>query len=158
ENLAYVIYTSGSTGRPRGVAIQHDSANTLLHWAQEVFPAEELGAVLASTSICFDLSVFEIFAPLSWGGKTIVVRNALALAEIGQDSGVKLLNTVPSAMMELLEIRGVPSSVRTVNLAGEALPPNLVEQLYERLNVERVFNLYGPSEDTTYSTYACLKR
>ena len=103
ENLAYVIYTSGSTGRPRGVAIQHGSANVLLQWAREVFTAEELEGVLASTSICFDLSVFEIFAPLSWGGKTIVVRNALDLAEMGQAPGVMLLNTVPSAMAELLQ-------------------------------------------------------
>ena len=158
ENLAYVIYTSGSTGRPRGVAIQHGSANVLLQWAREVFSAEELGGVLASTSICFDLSVFEIFAPLSWGGKTIVVRNALKLAEIGQGLVVRLLNTVPSAMAELLRIKGVPGSIRTVNLAGEALPPNIVEQLYDELKVEQVFNLYGPSEDTTYSTYACLKK
>ncbi len=157
-NLAYVIYTSGSTGRPKGVAIQHSSANVLLHWAREVFSAKELEGVLASTSICFDLSVFEIFAPLSWGGKAIVVRNALSLAEIGQDPGVTLLNTVPSAMAELLRIKGVPDSIRTVNLAGEALPPNIVEQLYEESKVERVFNLYGPSEDTTYSTYACFKR
>jgi amino acid adenylation domain-containing protein len=158
ENLAYVIYTSGSTGRPRGVAIQHGSANVLLQWAREVFTAEELDGVLASTSICFDLSIFEIFVPLSWGGKTIVVRNALDVAEMGQVPGVRLLNTVPSAMAELLQLKGVPCSIRTVNLAGEALPPNLVEQLYKELRVERVFNLYGPSEDTTYSTYACLKR
>jgi amino acid adenylation domain-containing protein len=157
-NLAYVIYTSGSTGRPKGVAIQHSSANVLLQWAREVFSVKELEGVLASTSICFDLSVFEIFAPLSWGGKTIVVRNALSLAEMGQNPGVTLFNTVPSAMAELLRIKGIPGSIRTVNLAGEALPPNTVEQLYEESNVERVFNLYGPSEDTTYSTYACLKR
>jgi amino acid adenylation domain-containing protein len=158
ENLAYVIYTSGSTGKAKGVAIQHGSANVLLHWAREVFTTEELGGVLASTSICFDLSVFEIFAPLSWGGKAILVRDALALAEMRQEPGVTVLNTVPSAMAELLRINGVPSSVRTVNLAGEALRPNLVEQLFKESNVERVFNLYGPSEDTTYSTYACLKR
>jgi amino acid adenylation domain-containing protein len=158
QNLAYVIYTSGSTGRPRGVAIQHGSAHGLLQWAREVFSTEELGGVLASTSICFDLSVFELFVPLSWGGKTIIVRDALSLAEIGQDSGVKLLNTVPSAMAELLRIKGVPGSIRTVNLAGEALQPNMVEEIYDELKVEQVFNLYGPSETTTYSTYACLKR
>ncbi|HEX3095097.1 MAG TPA: amino acid adenylation domain-containing protein [Candidatus Angelobacter sp.] len=158
ENLAYVIYTSGSTGRPKGVAIQHGSANVLLHWAREVFSAKELEGVLASTSICFDLSVFEIFAPLSWGGKAIVVRDALSLAEIGQGPGVTLLNTVPSAVAELLRVKGVPDWIRTVNLAGEALLPNTVEQLYEESTVERVFNLYGPSEDTTYSTYACFKR
>ena len=158
ENLAYVIYTSGSTGRPKGVAIQHSTANVLLHWAREVFSAEELGSVLASTSICFDMSVFEIFAPLSWGGKTTVVRNALALAEIGEKPGIKLLDTVPSAVAELLRIKGLPDSIRTVNLAGEALPLNTVEQLFAESKVERIFNLYGPSEDTTFSTYACLKR
>ncbi|HXQ70972.1 MAG TPA: condensation domain-containing protein, partial [Pyrinomonadaceae bacterium] len=64
-NLAYVIYTSGSTGRPKGVAIEHHSAATLVHWARETYSAEELQGVLASTSICFDLSVFELFVPLS---------------------------------------------------------------------------------------------
>ncbi len=158
ENLAYVIYTSGSTGKPRGVAIEHGSVNVLLHWAREVFPAEELSGVLASTSICFDLSVFEIFAPLSWGGKVIVAKDALALAEMGRAPGVTLLNTVPSAIAELLRSKSLPASIRTVNLAGEALPPDTVAQIYQEFNVERVFNLYGPSEDTTYSTYACLER
>src|SRR5438270_12953269 len=61
-------------------------------------------------------------------------------------------------MAELLRIKGLPGPIRTVNLAGEALPPNTLKQLYKESKVERVFNLYGPSEDTTYSTYACLKR
>ena len=157
-NLAYVIYTSGSTGRPKGVAIQHSSANVLLQWAREVFTANELSAVLASTSVCFDLSVFEIFAPLSWGGKSIVARDVLTLAEFEEQPEIRLLNTVPSAIAELLRIKGIPDSIRTVNLAGEALLPGTVDQLYEQSKVERVFNLYGPSEDTTYSTYACFRR
>ena len=82
ENLAYVIYTSGSTGMPKGVAITHRSAATMLHWAQEVFSAEQLRGVLASTSICFDLSVFEIFVPLCVGGKVILARNALELPQL----------------------------------------------------------------------------
>ena len=68
-NLAYVIYTSGSTGRPKGVAIEHRSAVALVRWARREFPAEEPARVLASTSICFDLSVFELFVPLSLGGR-----------------------------------------------------------------------------------------
>ena len=55
-------------------------------------------------------------------------------------------------------MNAVPKSVRTINLAGEALPEAMVREIYERTGVERVFNLYGPSEDTTYSTYACLPR
>ncbi|MGA9379612.1 MAG: condensation domain-containing protein, partial [Phormidium sp.] len=61
SNLASVLYTSGSTGRPKAVAIEHHSPVALISWAQSVFSPEQLSGVLASTSICFDLSVFEIF-------------------------------------------------------------------------------------------------
>ena len=67
NNLAYVIYTSGSSGTPKGVAIEHRNTVALLNWAKEVFTAGELAAVLSSTSICFDLSVFELFVPLELG-------------------------------------------------------------------------------------------
>ncbi|PPT09099.1 Malonyl CoA-acyl carrier protein transacylase [Geitlerinema sp. FC II] len=157
-NLAYTIYTSGSTGRPKGVAIEHRSTIALLEWAGEVFPPEDLAGVLASTSICFDLSVFELFVPLSYGGKVVLAQNALHLPTLPAAEDVTLINTVPSAIAELLRTRSIPSSVRTVNLAGEPLPLPLVQQLYERTQAQRVFNLYGPSEDTTYSTYTLVPR
>jgi amino acid adenylation domain-containing protein len=153
-NLAYVIYTSGSTGEPKGVAIEHRNAVAFLHWAKMVFSARELAGVLASTSICFDLSVFELFAPLSWGGKVILVEDALALREAAPAEEVTLINTVPSVMSELLASGGLPRSVRTVNLAGEPLPPDLVRRIYQGGAVEKVYDLYGPSETTTYSTFA----
>ena len=158
DNLAYIIYTSGSTGRPKGVAITHRSAATFLHWTHETFSQAELAGVLASTSICFDLSVFELFAPLTCGGTAIIGENALALPALAATHTITLVNTVPSAMTELMRIKGVPASVRTVNLAGEPLKRTLVDQLYQQPTIERVLNLYGPSEDTTYSTYAVLPR
>ncbi len=157
-NLAYVIYTSGSTGKPKGVAISHASAATFVRWSQEVFSSEELSRVLASTSICFDLSIFEIFVPLSCGGCVVVAGNALDLAETANAQDVSLVNTVPSAMRELVRMKGIPASVRVINLAGEALSGAQVREIYEETGVEKVFNLYGPSEDTTYSTYACVPR
>ncbi|HEV7552233.1 MAG TPA: amino acid adenylation domain-containing protein, partial [Candidatus Angelobacter sp.] len=157
ENLAYVIYTSGSTGKPKGVAIVHHGASVLIDWATQVFGKHELSGVLASTSICFDLSVFEIFVPLSVGGRVILASNALALPQWLNDGKISLVNTVPSAMAELIRMKGIPSSVRVVNLAGEALQRSLVEQIYGASSVESVFNLYGPSEDTTYSTSVRLK-
>ncbi len=156
DNLAYVIYTSGSTGMPKGVAISHRSAATMLHWAQEVFSAEQLRGVLASTSISFDLSVFEMFLPLSVGGKMILARNALELPQLAAKDEVSLINTVPSAMAELIRSRGMPETVQTVNLAGEAFKAELVKQIYEQSGATQVWNLYGPSEDTTYSTYALV--
>ena len=155
DNLAYVIYTSGSTGRPKGVAIEHRSALALLSWAKTVYTAEDLARILASTSICFDLSVFELFCPLASGDRVIMVKDALGLSDLPPDAGVTLVNTVPSAIAELLRVdRGIPASVRIVNLAGEPLSLALVHELYQRETIQRVFDLYGPSEATTYSTYA----
>ncbi|HYR09422.1 MAG TPA: amino acid adenylation domain-containing protein, partial [Longimicrobium sp.] len=150
RNLAYLIYTSGSTGIPKGVAIQHGSAAALLGWAWGVYTDEELSGVLASTSISFDLSVYEFFVPLSRGGRVIVVENALALPSSAAAGEVRLINTVPSAIAALLQ-GGIPAGVKTVNLAGEPLKQALVEALYAH-GIERVYDLYGPSEDTTYST------
>jgi amino acid adenylation domain-containing protein len=158
ENLAYVIYTSGSTGRPKGVAIAHASAVTLAHWARTQFDAEELSGVLFSTSVVFDLSVFELFVTLDAGGAVILAENALELPRLPAASEVRLVNTVPSAMTELVRLGGVPETVRTVNLAGEPLPRKLVRQIYERTRAARVLNLYGPSEDTTYSTFEVVAR
>jgi amino acid adenylation domain-containing protein len=157
-NLAYLIYTSGSTGRPKAVAIEHRSAVARVFWARDVFPAEELAGMLAATSVCFDLSVFEIFAPLAWGGRVILAENALELPSLPSASEVRLLNTVPSAAAELLRTGGLPPSVRTVNLAGEPLPGALAAALYATGTVERVLDLYGPSEDTTYSTGSQVPR
>ena len=154
ESLGYVIYTSGSTGRPKGVAIEHRSTVTLLQWAQRVYGAKELAGVLASTSVCFDLSVFELFLPLSVGGTVVIAEDALQLASGKWGVELSLINTVPSAMAELLRLECVPASVRVVNLAGEPLSQMLVQQLYEQSGIERVYDLYGPTEDTTYSTYA----
>ncbi|MBV9385322.1 MAG: amino acid adenylation domain-containing protein, partial [Chroococcidiopsidaceae cyanobacterium CP_BM_ER_R8_30] len=158
EHMAYLIYTSGSTGKPKGVAIEHHSTVSLLKWAEQVFTLEELAGVLASTSICFDLSVFEVFVPLSWGGTVILVENALHLPALKTAQNVTLINMVPSAVQELLRIDGIPASVRTVNLAGEPLQNTLVQQLYQLNHIRQVFNLYGPSEDTTYSTCDRVKR
>ncbi|HEY0601559.1 MAG TPA: amino acid adenylation domain-containing protein, partial [Herpetosiphonaceae bacterium] len=153
EHLAYVIYTSGSTGTPKGVAIPHRSTVAMLDWARHVFSAEQLAGVLAATSVCFDLSVFEIFLPLSVGGSVILAENVLQLPSLPAAASVTLINTVPSAMVELVRIGGVPHTVSTVNLAGEPLPWALVQSIYRQTAARHVFNLYGPSEDTTYSTF-----
>lgn len=158
DQLAYIIYTSGSTGQPKGVAIEHRNTIAFIDWAQQVFTREQLQGVLASTSLCFDLSVFEIFVTLSSGGTVILADNALELPTLPAANQVTLINTVPSAIAALLRSHSITTSVQTVNLAGEPLQTHLVHQLYALPHIREVYNLYGPSEDTTYSTVALMPR
>jgi amino acid adenylation domain-containing protein len=156
ENLSHVIFTSGSTGRPKGVMIRHSSVVVLLHWLRETITDAERASVLFSTSINFDVSVAEVFGTLAWGGKLVLVENALELA--GLEEEVVHVSMVPSAAAELLRSGGIPASVKTLNLGGEALPNTLAQGLYALGTVEKVGNLYGPTEDTTYSTYSVVPR
>ena len=153
DGLAYVIYTSGSTGRPKGVAIMHRNVLALVHWSRGVYSQDDLEGVLASTSVCFDLSVWEIFLTLARGGFLVMARNALELPDLPARDRVRLINTVPSAIAALQREGRIPSSVRIINLAGEPLKQSLVDALYQQSSIEHVYDLYGPSEDTTYSTW-----
>ncbi|MFV3291893.1 non-ribosomal peptide synthase/polyketide synthase [Pseudomonas sp. NY11955] len=153
SNLAYSIYTSGSTGKPKGVLIEHRNVTALIGWALASYSQEDLCGVLASTSICFDLSVWELFVTLSAGGYAVLAANALELPHLAARAQVRLINTVPSAIKMLHETGELPEGVHTINLAGEALKQSLVDDLYATGHVQRVYDLYGPSEDTTYSTF-----
>ncbi|HEX6751950.1 MAG TPA: amino acid adenylation domain-containing protein [Longimicrobium sp.] len=150
ENLAYVIYTSGSTGRPKGVQIEHRNTVEVLRWLRATVTDEERASVLASTSVCFDVSIAEIFGTLCWGGTLVLVENALSLASLGEP--VHTVAMVPSAAAELLRMGAIPACARTFLLGGEPLRNELAQRLYALGHVDRVLNLYGPTEDTTYST------
>ncbi|MDT5030224.1 MAG: hypothetical protein QOC94_395 [Actinoplanes sp.] len=158
DTLALQIYTSGSTGQPKGVRVTHGNILALLAWVPTVFSPADLAGTLASTSACFDLSVFEMFSPLAYGGTVFMADNALVLPSLPYRDRVTLVNTVPSAMDTLLRLADLPPSVGVVNLAGEPLPRDLVDRVYAQPGVERVYNLYGPSEDTTYSTVSLVQR
>jgi amino acid adenylation domain-containing protein len=156
DNLAYVIYTSGSTGRPKGVQIEHRTASGVLHWLRDTVTDEERACALGATSVCFDVSVAEIFGTLCWGGTLVLVENALALAHVREP--IRLASMVPTAAAELLRQSAIPSTVRTLALGGEPVPRALADALYAGTSVERILNLYGPTEDTTYSTCALIPR
>ena len=155
QQLAYLIYTSGSTGTPKGVAITHANAAAFLAWASATFTPADLHATLATTSVCFDLSIFELFAPLCCGGSVILLPDALALPTVDTALAPTLLNTVPSVLAALLPLAPLPPSLRVIALAGEALPVPLATELLTHTTAQ-LYNLYGPSEDTTYSTWACF--
>ncbi|MEV7080379.1 non-ribosomal peptide synthase/polyketide synthase [Streptomyces sp. NPDC093516] len=152
DHPAYVIHTSGSTGRPKGVVVAHASVVALTEWAAAEFTGRGLAHVVASTSLNFDVSVFEIFSPLLAGGRVEVVRDLLALAERPEPWRAGLLSAVPSALGRLLAEDTVHVGADTVVLAGEALPARAVRQVREAIPGCRVLNIYGPTEATVYAT------
>ncbi|MCA1559763.1 MAG: amino acid adenylation domain-containing protein [Actinobacteria bacterium] len=147
---AYVIYTSGSTGRPKGVVVSRRSMTGLLDWAVAMFGPEGLRHVLAATSLCFDVSVFELFAPLLTGGRVEIVPDLLALAD--RPFTGSLVSGVPSVIATLLDTH--PGHVRAdwVLLAGEALPEQLFAAVRTHVPGARIANIYGPTEATVYAT------
>jgi len=155
DDLAYIIYTSGSTGKPKGVMITHSNAVAFINWCQQEFKSSIFDVVFGATSICFDLSVFEIFYPLSIGKPVRFLTNALAIPQYLATAEKILINTVPSVVGALLSEGVDLSAVSVLNMAGEPIPPRYLEQL-DAAKIE-IRNLYGPSEDTTYSTVYRLR-
>ena len=156
ENLAYILYTSGSTGAPKGVAIEHRSPVAYVTWAREMFRTD-VARSLASTAFTFDVSVFELFTTLAAGGTLILVDNVLELARQRAARDITWINTVPSAITQLIEQDAIGPALRTICLAGEPVSRSLVDRLYAIRTVERVVNLYGPTE-TGYTTAAVMPR
>jgi amino acid adenylation domain-containing protein len=155
NDLAYIIYTSGSTGQPKGVMIEHGNVTAFLHWCKKEFDQADYEVMFAGTSICFDVSIFELFYTLTTGKPLRLLPDALAIpAYLGSYKKI-LLNTVPSVVGTLIRDKVDFSNVTVLNMAGEAIPEEYVAHFdCEKLPLR---NFYGPSEDTTYSTIYHLK-
>ena len=154
EHPAYVLFTSGSTGRPKGVVIEHRAVvNLLASLAREpgIGPDDVLAAV---TTISFDISVAELFLPLSIGARIVLVSpeassDGSQLAELLDHSGTTILQATP-ATWKILRDHGWRGSPRLrAWIGGEALPPDLAAWLLPRC--AELWNLYGPTETTVWS-------
>src|SRR4051794_27173372 len=155
-NLAYVVTTSGSTGGPKGVEIAHAGSASMLHWLRSTLDEEERACGLAATSTGFDASVAEIFGTLAWGGTVVLVENPLS--PVPGAARPRFAAMVPSVAAELLREGRLAPSLSTLLVGGEVLSPALARALHATGTVARVLNLYGPSEDSTYSTCAVVPR
>ena len=154
RHLAYVIYTSGSTGQPKGVMVEHRNIVNHMAWMADTWPLAPGDAVLQRTSISFDASVWELFAPLLQG-----TRLVLASADAQRDprvvigdiikSGVTVAQFVPSLLRAFVaDERHVEcQSLQAIFCGGEVLALELCLQLRASLGI-RIANLYGPTEAT----------
>jgi amino acid adenylation domain-containing protein len=161
EDIAYVIYTSGSTGRPKGVAVSHRALmNFLFSMARE--PGLDASDTLAAvTTISFDIAGLELYLPLLVGARVELVSRETAadgpaLAAFLLERRVTVLQATPATWRLLVEAgwRG-PAGFRGL-CGGEALPQDLAESLLGRMT--ELWNLYGPTETTIWSTVARILR
>jgi amino acid adenylation domain-containing protein len=156
NQLAYVIYTSGSTGKPKGVMIEHGNLYSFMCWSKQEFASGHFEIVYASTSICFDLSIFEIFYPLSIGKPVRIIENGMHIGKYLSGDRFVLANSVPVVMEHLLKEGTDLANISLINMAGEPIPVHVQQGLdTDRIEVR---NLYGPTEDTTYSTVYRLRK
>ncbi|XP_055309885.1 uncharacterized protein LOC129573419 [Sitodiplosis mosellana] len=155
NHLAYVIYTSGSTGKPKGVMVEHRNVTNCLHWINEAFTAEDFKHTSFSTSVNFDMSLYECFAPLSMGATLHVIPNALALSP---SSNISMLSTVPSAVTIILNADSLPLSLCALHFIGEPLKANLIKRIFTHTQVTELCNLYGQTETSFFSTLHKFKR
>lgn len=157
-DLAYVLYTSGSTGPPKAAGIEHRNVVNLISWGRSIISEEELRGVLFCTSLNFDLSVFEMFVPLAFGGAIIMVENLLALQTAPKRHQVRVINSGPSLMDALLRTADVPPGVTAIIVAGEKLTRRLANTVCDAAPGARLLNCYGPTETTVYSSWAVIDR
>jgi|GEM_PF-2963831 len=155
RDLAAIIYTSGSTGAPKGVMLEH-SASRLIDWMADQLMPEDVARVAATSSICFDPSLIEIFLPLSIGGCIILKQNLLE--PFGVDDRPTLIQGVPSVIDELAKRGAIPASVRVINVGGEALSATVAQRIYRGSQIGRLYNHYGPTEATIVATMALVDR
>ncbi len=158
-NLAYAMYTSGSTGPPKLIGVEHRSAvNAISYTTSVVFSPAELAVVPFGDSICFDVSVYRIFSPLTCGGSIVLLDSILSLPYSRWAALATTLGSAPSVLKNLLRDFPLPESVRVVSVGGEVAGPDLLAKLAAYPRIDRVINLYGPTEATMYCTWSVLMK
>ena len=155
ENLAYVIYTSGSTGQPKGVQIPHRAVVNFLHSMRREPGLTSADTLLSVTSISFDIAALEIFLPLAVGARIVLatadeVFDASKMKALLRESGATVMQATPSFWQFLVEAGWAGNKGLKIFCGGEALSRSLAEKLSERGG--EVWNLYGPTETTIWST------
>jgi amino acid adenylation domain-containing protein len=165
QNLVHVIYTSGSTGKPKGVMSTHGGLRNRLLWGQATYPLSLEDRVLQKTPFGFDVSVWELFWPLLTGAILVMARpgghqDPSYLVRTLVEERITTVHFVPSMLRAFLDDPDVERcrSVRQVFCSGEALPYELQERYFARLEAP-LYNLYGPTEASIeVSHWTCQRR
>ncbi len=169
KQLAYTIYTSGSTGRPKGVMIEHHSAVNLVLWVNSTYNVGTNDRLLFITSMCFDLSVYDVFGMLSAGGTLVIaeskeIQNVRTLQEMLVKYDITFWDSVPTTMDYLVRDleREQPgyrhNGLKTVFMSGDWIPVDLPERMKAFFPEADVISLGGATEATVWSNYFPVKK
>ncbi len=163
ESLAYMIYTSGSTGRPKGTLIRHGALTSCMIWMQKTYDLTAADAVLHKAPLSFDVSVWEIFWPLTVGARLVIAkpgdhRDPERIIDLVVNHDITTLNFVPAMLQAFLAHEGIEKKTRLryVICGGDAMPAVTQQEALLRLKGVSLQNLYGPTETTIHVTqWAC---
>lgn len=162
DDTAYVIFTSGSTGTPKGVVVRHQPVINLIEWINRRFNVTATDRVLFITSLCFDLSVYDIFGLLAAGGSIRVVssddvRDPAAMLHILDHEPITFWDSAPPALQQLVpffsELKGERSPLRLVFMSGDWIPVTLPAALKATFPDVAVISLGGATEATVWSNF-----
>ena len=162
EDLAYVLYTSGSTGHPKGVCLEHRNATSFVDWCVRTFDASCEDRCSSHAPFHFDLSILDLWMPLSIGGSVVLIdestaRDPRSLPALIAERRVTNWYSVPS-ILALMTSHGDleshdHSSLRTVCFAGEVFPLSDLRRLRATWSAPDFWNLYGPTETNVCTAY-----
>ncbi len=168
RDLAYIIYTSGSTGKPKGAMVEHIGMMNHIHAKINDLQLTENSIIAQNATHTFDISVWQFFAALTLGGKTIIYPHTIILEPqwlIDRliDDGVTILEVVPSYLSVLLDFipgnrAAVPLYLDYLVVTGEELKPHLVKRWFETFRDIKVVNAYGPTEASDDITHYILEK
>ena len=162
DNLAYVIYTSGSTGQPKGTAIPHRAVNRLVFKTNYV-QLETTDCIAQVSNISFDAATFELWGALLHGARLVLINKDIALAPKNFAEQIRAHHVttmfLTTALFNLLS-REAPtafSTLKTLMIGGEACDPQCVRAVLKNGPPQRLLNVYGPTESTTFATWHLIK-
>ena len=163
EDLSYLIYTSGSTGKPKGVMLTQKNLSNFYNSMKkniEYLNDGKKHKIISITTLSFDIFIFETLISLTRGLELYITNSyeqkiTSKLERIIKENNIEILQTTPSVMkfhLENLSNNANFSSLKYIMLAGEQLPKQLIEKIKLVTPNCKIYNGYGPSETTIFST------
>lgn len=164
QQLAYIIFTSGSTGTPKGVMVSHEPVIQLIEWVNTTFAVGAADRLLFVTSLCFDLSVYDMFGILAAGGSIHIatsedIRNPERLLLLLRHGHITFWDSAPAVLQQMVPLLPMSSEeytmarLRLVFLSGDWIPVKLPDTLRRVFPRTQVVSLGGATEATVWSNY-----